>query len=253
MRRTLSIDPPYTTSVRDEGHGPVVVLVHGTPLDAASWDGVVERLSPHCRVITYDLRGHGSARSSPVPDSYGPLADDLARLLDALEVDRAHVAGHSFGGQVVMSFAAAHPERLTALSVVCSRVRPFPPFAAAADEIDAGGMRAVSEAVIARWWSPDELERDAPVIRYARSCFALDAGPTFAAALRLLAPFDLGDRLDGFPAPARFVGAERDVVALPEDLREAAGRLSRGEFVLERDAGHMLLTEHPDRIAELDW
>jgi hypothetical protein len=43
--RALSIDPPYTTAVRDEGRGPIVVLVHGTPLDAASWDGVVERAS----------------------------------------------------------------------------------------------------------------------------------------------------------------------------------------------------------------
>jgi 3-oxoadipate enol-lactonase len=253
MRRALSIDPPYTTAVRDEGRGPVVVLVHGTPLDAVSWDGVVERLAPRCRVITYDLRGHGSARACEVPDAYGTLADDLARLLDALEIEQAHVAGHSFGGQVAMSFAAAHADRLRALTVVCSRIKPFPPFAAAADEIDAGGMRAVSEAMIARWWSKAELERDAPVIRYARSCFGNDAAPAFAAALRLLAPFDLGDRLDTFRAPARFVGAQRDVVAIPEDLGSAAARLPRGEFVFERDAGHMLPTEHPGRIADLAW
>lgn len=249
----MRIDSSYTTTVRDEGQGPAVVLVHGTPLDARSWDGLGRRLAGRHRVVTYDLRGHGSARSSAVPSDYGRLASDLALLLDKLEIARAHVVGHSFGGQVVQEFSAAHPERVEALTVVCARSTPYPPFAAAAATIEREGIAAAADAALARWFTPASVARDEPAVRYARSCLTPAAAPALAAAFRLIAEFDIGDRLSALEAPARFIAAERDAVATPEELREAARRARNGEFVLEPGAGHMLPVESPERLARLEW
>lgn len=80
---------PYATTIDRCGEGPSLVLVHGTPLDAHAWEGVVPPLADRRRVVTYDLRGHGSARATPVPDSYRVLAHDLAALLDMLGLERA--------------------------------------------------------------------------------------------------------------------------------------------------------------------
>lgn len=94
------MDSSYTATVDDVGEGPAVVLLHGTPLDAQSWDGLAPALAGRRRVVRYDLRGHGTARSCPVPSDYGAFAGDLALVLNGLEIERAHVLGHSFGGQV---------------------------------------------------------------------------------------------------------------------------------------------------------
>lgn len=182
MAPRVPIDSTYRPSITDVGQGPPVVLVHGTPLDAKAWDGLVPRLAARHRVIAYDLRGHGSARSCPLPGTYAPLIDDLALLLDELGLERAHVAGHSFGGQVAASFAVAHPERVEALTVVCPRSTPFPPFAAAAEAIERDGIRSVAASALARWFTPEALARDAPAVRYARSCLSPEAAPTLAAA-----------------------------------------------------------------------
>ena len=230
-----------------------MVLVHGTPLDAAAWSGLVPAVAAQHRVITYDLRGHGSERSVPLPDSYEALADDLAELLDGLAIERGHVVGHSFGGQVAQTFAARYPERLRALTVICSRSTPHPPFAAAADAIESNGIEAVADGALERWFTPAALASGAGAVEYARSRLTPDAAQTLAAAFRLIAAFDIGERLAGLGVPAGFVAAERDAVATPDEMRRAALIPPQASFVLEADVGHMLPVEQPERLAHLAW
>ena len=70
-------------------------------------------------------------------------------------------------------------------------------------------------------------------------------------AFRLIAPYDLGDRLDTFTAPTRLVAAGRDTVGEPADMRHAADRIPNSRFDVEPDAGHLLPLERPDRVAAL--
>lgn len=94
---------------RRQGHGDAVVLVHGFGLDHRVWQPQWPALVAHFDVIAYDLRGFG--RSS-LPGS-APYAhhEDLRALLDALDVERAHLVGHSLGGGIAASFAVAYPQR----------------------------------------------------------------------------------------------------------------------------------------------
>jgi 3-oxoadipate enol-lactonase len=251
VQADATVDTPYPTTVRDTGDGPPIVLLHGTPLDLHAWDGLTELLAPRRRVIAYDLRGHGSALDTPLPDSFDPLVGDLLAVLDALGIDHAHVVGHSFGGQVALSFAATHPDRITALSVICARTSPHPPFAAAADAIEANGIASVVDGALARWFTPAQLERDEPAVQYVRAHLTVEVEPTLVRAFRLIAAFDLGDRLAELHVPSWFVAAERDEVATPDDLEAAADRIPWSHFVFEPDAGHLLPLQRPDRIATL--
>src|SRR4051794_29916299 len=90
----------YRTPLLDHGSGPAIVLVHGTPLDLRSWDGVATHLGGR-RTIRYDVRGHGAAKGTPVS---GPaeLAADLVEVLDRCGIADAHLVGHSWGGQIVL-------------------------------------------------------------------------------------------------------------------------------------------------------
>jgi 3-oxoadipate enol-lactonase len=242
---------PYRATVEQHGKGPPVVLVHGTPFDLHAWDGVVTGLEPHVRAVTYDLRGHGSAHATPVPSTYATLVDDVVALLDALGIERAHAVGHSFGGQVVLELAVAHPERLSALTVVCARTSPFPGFATVADEVERDGIQPAVDAALGRWFTRGQLARDEPAVRYVRATMTPAVADTLVRAFRLIAPYDLGGRLHGFASPAHFVAAGRDHVGEPADMQRAAGTITGARFDVEPDAGHLLPLEQPLRVAEL--
>jgi len=226
------------------------VFVHGTPLDRRAWDPLTAALAGR-RCVTYDLRGHGSAATEDVPGSYDVLADDLALVLDGHAIERAHVVGHSFGGQVAATFAARRPTRLASVAIVCCRLEPYPPFAAAADAIDAGGMADIAEAAIARWFTPEAVERDDAGVRYARECLHSARPATLAAAFRLIAAFHGTPALAAAGVPVHIVAAERDVVAEPDGLRAAAAAIPGATFALVAGAGHMLPLEQPARLAAM--
>jgi pimeloyl-ACP methyl ester carboxylesterase len=95
------------------GEGPDVVMIHGLTGNLAVWQlKIVPLLWDHYRILTYDLRGHGY--SDVPPNGYTPddMATDLGDLLDALEIERASLVGHSFGADVSLYFALHHPERV---------------------------------------------------------------------------------------------------------------------------------------------
>jgi pimeloyl-ACP methyl ester carboxylesterase len=101
-------------------HGPTVVLLHGFPYDVHSYIEVAPVLAEHgLRVIVPYLRGHGPTRfiASDVPRSgqQAALGTDVVELLDALDIDRAVLAGFDWGGRAACVVAALWPERCAAL------------------------------------------------------------------------------------------------------------------------------------------
>lgn len=109
----------YREAGRDGRH--VVLLVHGIAGSSATWEPVLEPLCRHSRVLAPDLLGHGDSDAPHSGDySLGGFATGLRDLLVALDVDRATVVGHSFGGGVAMQFAHQFPEFTERLVLVSS-------------------------------------------------------------------------------------------------------------------------------------
>jgi 3-oxoadipate enol-lactonase len=244
-------DPGYQTEVRIDGRGPAAVLIHGTPLDLREWDQLVPLLCSRWRIVRYDVRGHGAACSEPLPCSYDVLAADVRRLLDSLQIQRAHVLGHSFGGQIAVRFARDYSERVMSLTTICSRMTPFAPFVVVADQIRGGGFTQVAEAMMHRWFTAGALERELPVVRYSRMAFERANQASFETALRLISTFHGAVELRSLEAPVQIIAAERDQVVTAPDLRSAAAGLPAGSFSLVPGSGHMLPVEHPERLAAL--
>jgi pimeloyl-ACP methyl ester carboxylesterase len=103
-----------------EGEGEPVVLLHGFAVNAdINWrlPGITQALAKEFRVIAMDLRGHGLSGKPHDARQYGmKMVDDVVRLLDLLEIGKAHVVGYSLGGIVTLKLAATHPERLLTAS-----------------------------------------------------------------------------------------------------------------------------------------
>lgn len=107
------------TYYEDYGAGPPIVVLHGATADHQVWAEQLQPLTDDYRVILYDLRGHGktggSAHDRYTIDMY---VDDLAVLIDVLNLDRPVVLGHSMGGMIGYVFADEYPESLSALITV---------------------------------------------------------------------------------------------------------------------------------------
>jgi pimeloyl-ACP methyl ester carboxylesterase len=108
------------THVREAGEVEPVLLVHGNLSDGEVWAEQLGRLPDGVRGIAPDLRGYGASEPAPVDARRGvrDFSDDLVALLDALELDAVHVAGHSLGGGVAMQLAVDHPGRVRSLTLV---------------------------------------------------------------------------------------------------------------------------------------
>jgi Predicted hydrolases or acyltransferases (alpha/beta hydrolase superfamily) len=118
--------------------GTPVLAVHGITASHLEWPLIAARL-PGARVIAPDLRGRGRSNGLPAPWGMRDHADDLARLLDALGVERAVIVGHSMGGFVAVRTANQHPDRIASLVLVDGGLPlPFtPPSEVPAEEIPA--------------------------------------------------------------------------------------------------------------------
>jgi len=117
-------------AVLDTGQGAPIVLLHGltaTRRYVVMGSRLLERSGR--RVIAYDARGHGRSGPAPTPEAYGYdlLAEDLASVLDALEVERATLAGASMGAHTIARFALAHPERVAAMALITPAFDPDAP------------------------------------------------------------------------------------------------------------------------------
>lgn len=104
------------------GQGEAVILLHGFSGSAAgAWikPGTFDALaSGGFRVIALDHRGHGQSGKPHDAESYGvEMAEDLRRLLDHLDIDRAHIVGYSMGAKIANTFRARHPNRLLTLTL----------------------------------------------------------------------------------------------------------------------------------------
>src|SRR3954470_17886772 len=94
----------------DRGAGPPIVLIHAGLISGAIWEPLLPALIDDFRVIMPDSRWHGRSTNPSGEMSYGQIADDVAALITAFELDRPVVGGYSDGGQVALEIGARHPE-----------------------------------------------------------------------------------------------------------------------------------------------
>jgi non-heme chloroperoxidase len=111
---------------KDWGSGRPVVFSHGWPLDADAWDAQMLFLELHgFRVIAHDRRGHGRSSQSGQGNDMNTYADDLAAVLDALEVKDAMLVGHSTGGGEVARYIGRHGTKRVSKVVLIGAVPPL--------------------------------------------------------------------------------------------------------------------------------
>jgi non-heme chloroperoxidase len=122
----LKVQDGTTLYFKDWGSGPAVVLSHGWPLNADAWDGQMLYLARHgFRAVAHDRRGHGRSSQPGHGNTMDQYADDLAALIEALDLHGVTLVGHSTGGGEVARYIGRHGTRRLAAAVLIAAVPPL--------------------------------------------------------------------------------------------------------------------------------
>jgi 3-oxoadipate enol-lactonase len=106
-----------SVSYDDEGplDAPTILFIHGFPLNKSMWEHQVESLKESCRVIAYDIRGHGNSDASEENFSIDLFVNDLLHFMDALHITKPILCGLSMGGYIALNAAIKFPNHFAAL------------------------------------------------------------------------------------------------------------------------------------------
>ncbi len=236
---------------RDEGRGRPLLLIHAFPLAGAMWERQIAALSAGYRLIAPDLRGFGASPPVPRTASLDQYADDLAGLLDHLDLKHVSVAGLSMGGYIAFALLLRHRERVDALVLADTRPQPDTEDGRRTREENARLAEQRGAGAIADQMLPKLLSSSAPEQLRAEVRRIIEANDRagIAAALRAMAA-----RPDSTPLLATIavptliaVGAE-DTLTPPSDARAMHGAITGSRLVELPGAGHLANMEAPEEF-----
>lgn len=254
------IERPDSARITWESDGPddapAVLLVMGLAYPAAMWFRLVPALAEGHRVIRVDNRGAGRTGDVPgAPYTVETMAADCLAVLDAAEVETAHVVGISMGGLIAQEIGLTAPERVRSLCLIATH----PGIAHAVME-----PQAMAMLVQRGQWTPQEAAEASIPFNYAPGTPRERIEEDWAVRLPLAATstgylaqvmgssrWDGYDRIQGITAPTLVVHGELDALVPPQNGRTIAGRIPGAELVIIPDANHVLMTDQPENVSKV--
>jgi pimeloyl-ACP methyl ester carboxylesterase len=238
---------------REAGSGRALVLLHAFPLSSAMWLEQRNDLSSTARVITPDQRGFGGSPLGDDPPSLDAAADDVAELLDRLDLEQVVLGGLSMGGYVAMAFLRRHADRVSALILADTKAsadadagRANRERIATAVESDESSTVLVDEVLPTLLGSTTVASRPLVSGRVRGLVQAAPAAAVAWAQRAMAARPDSFEALRAFDRPALVVVGSEDLLAPPSDAQAMTEALARGRLVVVPEAGHLTAVETPE-------
>jgi 3-oxoadipate enol-lactonase len=239
------------------GEGPPLVLVMGIGYDSSLWTlAQVPALSKRFQVVIFDNRDAGRSSRAAAAYTIADMADDTARLMDGLAIDRAHLLGLSMGGMIGQQFALRHSARLDHLILSGCGAAPA---RSAFDPIrtwnwvksnDKSGETFACQQFT--WLFSSEFLRTKEAVQQTLAMLSSNPHPIGAEAYDRQAQaylqYDALDRLGDIKAPTLVIVGEQDLLTPPHVCREVASRIPGAAFEVIKGAGssHVVPIERPD-------
>lgn len=236
---------------RRRGDGPGVVLLHGGISDGRVWSRQMTDLAADFTVVAWDAPGCGGSDDPPPGFRLPDYADCLAGLITALDFDRPHVVGHSFGGGLAIQFHYRHPTLLRSLVLAGA-------YAGWAGSLDADEVRRrrdgtlaalgqSAEAIVAEFIDTLIPASASPDMRLELEAILADVRPAGARTMAMsFAEADLSAVLPLIDVPTLVIHGDLDVrapLSVATGLRDA---IPGSEMVVIPDVGHETYFQAPD-------
>jgi pimeloyl-ACP methyl ester carboxylesterase len=253
---------------RITGEGEPVVQIHGAGFGHFNFDPATPEISKRFRVVDYDMRGYGASDKPLQHYDMEVWADDLAGLMDALEIEEAHVHGTSMGGMIATVFAGKYPQRTTSVVINCAAAKLgatgrliFKNWIDIARlDPDGPGSRILAELITWQALSKTFLEEQgAEALATHIQTILRDSNriEVFTAACQAMCDMDLTPWLERITSPALVLGGDEDVMTPWDQGPGGAGQeaiyegIAGAEKHVIRGANHSTIfdsTEEHNRV-----
>jgi pimeloyl-ACP methyl ester carboxylesterase len=240
----------------DTGLGQPVVLLHGYPFNRTLWDEQVNALSNSNRLITPDLRGLGESGSSPGAATMNRMAQDVAALLDHLEISRAVIGGLSMGGYVALAFYKQFPSRVRAMSLADTRAQADTEEGKQtrqqqAEKALAEGMAGIADSMLPKLLTPDTVSKRPEVVKRVRDMMLKTKPEGAAGALLGMAERDDNTSLlSQISCPALILVGQEDPITPVQDSEKMHREIAGSRLVVIENAAHVSNLERTEQFNE---
>lgn len=240
------------------GAGESLILISGLGGDRTFWQGSLDILSAHFRVIIFDTRGIGRTDQPESSYSMAMFADDLAGLMKALDIPQAHILGFSMGGQIAVQFALTYPEKINKLIIAASCARLNTQIRLYVDAVlnvyEDGISTKQMFDLIAPWLFSNtflSIPGNEAYLQFDEN--DLEQQPLYAWRNQYLAQraFDITLDLKTIQAASLIIAGELDVFAQLNDAHVLAKEIPQAKLEIIPGAGHLFNFENPDLFHDL--
>ena len=225
---------------------PTLVFAHALGTDLRLWDAVIPLLHDHLRLIRYDMRGHGQSDVPPAPYAMGQLISDAEAICDALQVRDAVFVGLGLGGMVAQGLAVKRLDILHAL-VLCNtaaRIGHVGDWDKRIAAVTAGGMTAITDPIIDRWFPPT-----APGRSLWRDRLRATPAQGYIGAASAIAGSDFYTTTASLRLPTLGIAGSEDRSTPADLVRETIDLIPGARFRIIRRAGHLPPVDQPAAFA----
>jgi len=259
----------------ESGSGDPLLLIMGLAGDSLAWMLQRDAFAARYRTIVFDNRGVGRSSKPAGPYTIAQMADDTAGLLDALQIERAHVVSVSMGGMIAQELALRHPQRVRSLVLGCTYAKPdaavqtqlaeslqFFGATQGADgqiQVDLGTLDPLAfvQRLLPLTFTPQFIMNDLPKLMQMFSG-ALMYGIDMSAILAQVAAtqaHDAHDRLHQIRVPTLVLTGDADMLIPPANSDALAARIPGATLVKLPGGSHGFNFETPDAFnrAVLDF
>jgi 3-oxoadipate enol-lactonase len=228
---------------------PWITFSHALCNNLTLWDEQAEMLENDFRILRYDHRGLGQSDAPLGPYSFPMLIEDAIALLDHFDIEKTHWCGLSIGGMMGYGLCQDFGGRILSL-IACDSRPDAPPdyqayFQHRIDVADAEGMEGLVESTISRWFTPESVDANIPVLDKVREMIRSTNEVGHAGCCEALKTLAFGSRLGEISVPTLIIGGEKDKGAPPEALAHAASQIPEAKHVVISGAGHISNLENP--------
>jgi len=255
---------PIDLYYEDHGSGKPVVLIHGYPLSGASWEKQLPALlAAGHRVITYDRRGFGKSSQPTTGYDYDTFADDLHKLITALELRDVALVGFSMGGGEVARYLGRYGSEGVRKAAILGGIPPF--LLKAADNPDGveqsvfDGIESAIQAdryafftgFFKNFFNADVLLGKRVSEQAVQGCWQIAAGSSATATLACVATWytDFRQDLERIDVPTLVMHGDADrIVPLAASGALSARRIKGAQLVVVKEGPHCFTWTHPEVV-----
>ena len=235
------------------GHLPIL-FIHGFPFDKSMWQPQLDFFKSRHRVIAYDIRGFGKSTAGIEKVSISLFADDLIKLMDALQINKAVVCGLSMGGYILLNAVNRYPERFEAIILSDTQCIADSPEAkekryTTIRQIVADGLTDFAEDFVKNIFCKDSLSDKKELVEKIKKVILSTETLTITRTLSALAQRrEMCSSLKEIKVPALIMCGKEDTVTPPDQSQFLQCNIANSRLYSIEKAGHMSNLEQPDEF-----